>query len=64
MNRQIPGFVSEASFARSVGLTVWGIRAWKKRGYGPQPVKLGKAVFYPEASVTAFMSQLLGQSQE
>lgn len=56
--RTIEGFISESDFARRVGLTVFGIRRWRARGYGPVPVKLGRAVFYRAADVGEFLASL------
>ena len=55
MSRQVPGYVSEAKLALMLGITVWGLRAWRRRGYGPKVRKIGREVFYPEAEVAAFL---------
>lgn len=56
--RKVPGFLSESQFAKLVGLTEWGLRAWRRRGYGPPVKKLGRAVFYREEDVASFLQGL------
>ena len=56
MALRVPGHVSELELAMTLGLSIWGLRAWRRRGYGPKAVKIGKAVFYPEAEVGAFLA--------
>ena len=56
MSRQVPGYISEAKLAFMLDITVWGLRAWRRRGYGPKATKIGKAVHYAEAEVTAFLA--------
>ncbi len=55
MTREIPGHMSEGAFARLMGLSVWAIRDWRRRGYGPSAVKFGRGVFYREGDVAAFI---------
>lgn len=56
MSYSIPGFITEAEFANSVRLSVWGIRAWRKRGYGPPITKIGRLVYYRLSDVEAFLA--------
>lgn len=58
--RRIEGFLSETEFASLVGLTTFGIRAWRRRNYGPVPVKVGRAVFYREQDAFEFLGSLTG----
>lgn len=53
--RKVPGFLSESQFARLVGLTEWGLRAWRRREYGPPATKIGRGVFYRQEDVDAFL---------
>lgn len=55
MARRVPGYLSELDLALKLGITVWGLRAWRRRGYGPASVKFGKSVFYREDGVTIFI---------
>lgn len=52
----LAGFLDEYEFANAVGLTVWGVRAWRKRSYGPPSCKIGRRVFYRENDVAAFLA--------
>ena len=56
MSRQVPGYISEAKLALMLDLTIWGLRAWRRRGYGPKSIKIGKGVFYAESEVTSFLA--------
>jgi len=56
MARHVPGHISESKLALMLGITVWGLRAWRKRNYGPPARKFGKSVFYSETAVAAFLS--------
>lgn len=55
MARRVPGHLSELDLALKLGISVWGLRAWRRRGYGPTSVKFGKSVFYREDEVTKFI---------
>ena len=48
--------ISEHDFAQVVGLSIWGVRAWRRRGYGPSHKKLGKRVFYSRREIGQFLS--------
>lgn len=61
MVRQIDGFYSEIELARRVDMSIWGLRAWRRRGYGPESVKIGKCVFYPQVGVDTFLASLSGK---
>lgn len=60
MPRQIDGYFSETELALKLDMSVWGLRAWRKRGYGPAAVKLGRAVLYPAQAVEDFIASLEG----
>lgn len=55
MPRHVPGYISESKLALMLGITIWGLRAWRRRGYGPKARKIGREIFYPETEVTAFL---------
>lgn len=52
------GHVSERQLATRLGMSVWGLRAWRKRGYGPAHVKIGRSTFYSEVAITSFFEGL------
>jgi hypothetical protein len=56
MSRHISGYYSEFELGIKLGLSIWALRAWRKRGYGPPAVKFGRSVFYREADVAAFVA--------
>lgn len=56
MSLNVPGYISEAKLALMLDITVWGLRAWRRRGYGPKVTKIGRGVFYAEADVAAFLA--------
>lgn len=55
MTTNIRGHLSESEVASMFGIGVWGLRAWRKRQYGPPIVKFGRLVFYREEDVNAFI---------
>ena len=48
--------VSERELASELGLTVWALRAWRKRSYGPKHRKIGRGVFYKREDVLDFIN--------
>lgn len=50
------GFLDEHEFAKAIGLSIWGIRAWRKRAYGPLSVRIGRRVFYRSTDVAEFLA--------
>ena len=60
MPRHVPGFIAEVKLALMLDVTVWGLRAWRRRGCGPKARKIGREVFYPEAEVAAFLDPASG----
>ena len=49
------GHIKERALARELGLTVWALRAWRRRGYGPAAGKIGRTVVYRVADVEEFL---------
>ena len=60
VSREISGYVSEARLALILDITVWGLRAWRRRGYGPKAIKIGRTLFYAESEVAAFLDPASG----
>ena len=51
----LTGMVRERDLALQLGLTVWALRAWRKRGYGPPYGKVGRTVVYRISDVHEFI---------
>jgi len=51
----LAGFIKERDLARDLGLTIWALRAWRKRGYGPPAGKIGRLVVYRDHDVRQFL---------
>lgn len=49
------GYLKERDLARELGLSVWTLRAWRKRGYGPPFGKVGRTVVYRRLDVEHFL---------
>lgn len=49
------GLIKEHDLAKELGLTVWALRAWRKRGYGPPARKVGRTVVYEVSEVQDFL---------
>lgn len=54
---RVPGHISESDLAKMLGMSIWGLRAWRRRGYGPTATKVGRAIFYKEEDVSAFLAE-------
>lgn len=50
------GYIKERALAHELGLTVWALRAWRKRGYGPPAGKIGRTVVYRLSDVEEFLT--------
>lgn len=48
--------ISEHDLADELGLSVWTLRKWRKRSYGPAAHKLGKRVVYRRDDVQSFLA--------
>lgn len=51
----LTGYIRERDLAVELGLTVWALRAWRKRGYGPAARKIGRMVVYLRTEVDDFI---------
>ena len=54
--------ISEHHLAAELEISVWTLRKWRQRGYGPTPKKLGKRVMYVRTEVNAFLASVTGAS--
>lgn len=52
------GFLTDVHAAELLGLTVFGLREWRRRGYGPKASKLGRRVVYRERDIAAFLDAI------
>lgn len=57
-----PGFLTENEAAHLLGLTVWGLRGWRSRAYGPPARKLGRLVIYEKVALNVFLANLAGDA--
>ena len=57
------GMIKERDLARELGLTVWALRAWRKRGYGPPNGKVGRTVVYRRSDVDQFMADRVAAAE-
>lgn len=52
------GLVSRLDFCRQFRIrprTAWN---WRRRGYGPQPRRVGSRLYYVQAEIDAFMAEV------
>lgn len=54
--------ISEHHLAAELELSVWTLRKWRQRSYGPTAKKLGKRVMYVRSEVDAFLAFVVGES--
>jgi hypothetical protein len=50
--------ITEHDLATELRVSVWTLRAWRRREYGPDAVKMGKRIFYRRTEVTSFLGGL------
>ncbi len=54
---KIDGYISEATLSARLGLSVWTLRRWRERGYGPRWQKFGRHVLYREDASERFLAE-------
>ncbi len=64
MVSNLSGYFDEATLAAELGLTVYALRRWRQRGYGPSWAKVGRAVFYKEQDVRRFIDSQIEQREQ
>lgn len=52
------GFRSDTQTALLLGISPFGLREWRRRGYGPTPRKIGRRVVYAEADIQTFLNSV------
>lgn len=50
--------VSEHTLSSELSVSVWTLRSWRRKDYGPPAIKLGKRVLYRRTDVRAFLADL------
>jgi len=60
---RIPGLITEAQFARQLGLSIATIRRWRRRGYGPSWVKIGRKDYTRETAAADFAAGLFAKAE-
>jgi hypothetical protein len=58
MSNPLQNYTSEHDTAPLLGVTVRTLRAWRNAGKGPAWVKVGKAVYYPNAAIPDWLRSL------
>jgi hypothetical protein len=59
----IPGFLTETEQAARCGHSIWTLRRWRKRGYGPRAVLYGRVWLYPEDADARFLSEQAARAE-
>lgn len=54
---KIAGHITEDEQADRVGITKSTLRRWRRGGYGPRQVKIGRFILYPEDADTRFLAE-------
>jgi hypothetical protein len=60
---KIPGWITEAQFARQLGLSITTVRRWRRRGYGPTWVKIGRRDYTRETAAADFAAAQLADAE-
>jgi hypothetical protein len=55
LKRKIPGYTAEAELAEQLDVGLRTLRKWRQVGQGPAYTHIGRRVFYPEESCTAWI---------
>jgi hypothetical protein len=58
---KIPGWITEAQFARQLGLSIATVRRWRRRRYGPPWVKIGRKDYTQANAAADFAAELLAR---
>jgi hypothetical protein len=61
---QVRGYISEVEQAQRSGISIWTLRAWRTKGYGPRFVKFGRHVLYPEDAAERFLVEEQAAAQK
>jgi hypothetical protein len=59
----VPGFITEQQLADRLGLRLATIRRWKRRGYGPKFVKIGRKDYCKANAVEEFALAELAKAE-
>jgi hypothetical protein len=59
----IPGFITEEQLARQLGVALSTVRRWRRRGYGPKFVKVGRKDYCKETAAADFAAELLAEAE-
>jgi predicted DNA-binding transcriptional regulator AlpA len=51
------GYIREAELAQHLEMSVSGLRSWRRRGYGPVAIKIGRRVAYSRAVVLDWLAE-------
>jgi hypothetical protein len=60
---RIPGFITDQQQADRLGVTVSTLRRWRRKGYGPKSVKIGRKDYYPETADAEFAAAQLAEAE-
>jgi hypothetical protein len=60
---RIPGFITEEQLARQLDVALSTVRRWKRRGYGPKFVKIGRTDYCKETGAADFAAALLAEAE-
>jgi predicted DNA-binding transcriptional regulator AlpA len=59
----IDGFITEQELADKLALSLATVRRWRRRGYGPKSVRIGRRDYYREDAVERFASDQLAKAE-
>jgi hypothetical protein len=59
----IPGFIDEQQFANQLGLSRATVRRWRRQGYGPAWIKIGRRDYTRETAAEEFAAAQLAKAE-
>lgn len=61
MSLEQPRALTEEEVAARLGVSRFTVRAWRRKGFGPRFMKMGRAVRYRPEDVTDYEARVLTQ---
>ena len=62
MAQLMDAYISEDDLAKELDLSIWALRAWARKGFGPTRHKILRRVYYKIVEVRLFLNEQLDGS--
>jgi hypothetical protein len=61
--RRINGYINEAELANQLGVAVPTLRRWRRKGYGPKAIPIGRKFYYRQDAAPTFAAAQLKKAE-